>query len=221
MRAAPLTILWHANGHPTFLVLLDANPAPWLLDPLDFLLIENQLASAEPLGLDDLAVAMPPCKVPNLGTEVAVGAGAGAGARAAASRADKGHGAHRYLFDKIGGRGGGVRGARGAGRVRSRGRNITNDRLLLYHLGNRRGRRRRRRLHEDGGRRLLVHDHSRRRRRKWGHRGWWRGQRLDDRLLPFLHKIASFGSGAKMFELACGTRLVRVRENERIEDFWQ
>ncbi|KUI59108.1 hypothetical protein VP1G_11125 [Cytospora mali] len=57
-RTAPLTILGHADGHPTFLVLFDANPAPRLLNPLHLLLEQHQLSAAEPLGLDEFAVAV-------------------------------------------------------------------------------------------------------------------------------------------------------------------
>lgn len=39
-----LSIFGYADGHPTFLVLLDARTAPWLLDPLNFLLVDDKLA---------------------------------------------------------------------------------------------------------------------------------------------------------------------------------
>lgn len=57
-RTAPLTILGHADRHPTFLVLLDAHPAPRLLDLFNLLLVQNQLPAAEPFGLDNFPVAM-------------------------------------------------------------------------------------------------------------------------------------------------------------------
>lgn len=39
-----LAILRHADGHPTFLILLNAHPAPRLLNPLDFFLVQDELA---------------------------------------------------------------------------------------------------------------------------------------------------------------------------------
>jgi hypothetical protein len=50
-----LAILGHADGHPTFLVLFDAHTVPRLLDTLDLLLVQHQLARAQALGADQIA----------------------------------------------------------------------------------------------------------------------------------------------------------------------
>lgn len=49
-RSIDSPILRHTDGHPTFLVLLDPHTTPWLLDLLDALLINDELAVAQPLG---------------------------------------------------------------------------------------------------------------------------------------------------------------------------
>ena len=53
-RAPSRSILGHADGHPTFLVLLDAHATPRLDNLLDLLLIDDELARWQALRLDQL-----------------------------------------------------------------------------------------------------------------------------------------------------------------------
>lgn len=50
-----LVVLWYANGHPTFLVLLNPHPASRLLHLLDLLLEEHDGSVGHLLRADELA----------------------------------------------------------------------------------------------------------------------------------------------------------------------
>ncbi|PHH71997.1 hypothetical protein CDD83_5059 [Cordyceps sp. RAO-2017] len=54
---APSSILWYADGQPTFLVLLDARRLGAGHLPLHLLLVDDELAVRQALGADDLALA--------------------------------------------------------------------------------------------------------------------------------------------------------------------
>lgn len=100
-RTAPLTILGHADRHPTFLILLDAHSAPRLLNLLNLLLVQDQFPAAESLGLDDFPVRVAmatlvqlPLEVPNFGPNF----GSRARPRSSPFGPYKGQWPHRYFF---------------------------------------------------------------------------------------------------------------------------
>jgi hypothetical protein len=55
-KGAPSTVFWYADGHPTFLVLLNARRLGVRDEIVDLLLIHHQLTIRQSLCLDDLAL---------------------------------------------------------------------------------------------------------------------------------------------------------------------
>jgi hypothetical protein len=85
-RRAPSPVLWHADGHPTFLVLLDPRRLGVADDALNRLLIQNDLTVGQALGPDELAtpVVLGPVgklalQCADLGTDIPTAAGVRAG----------------------------------------------------------------------------------------------------------------------------------------------
>src|SRR3569833_957999 len=149
-------ILRYADGHPTFLVLLDAHAATRLLDLLHLLLEEHELAVAQALRRHELAVRAP-LAPRQLELEIAdLGADGSLAARVRPVPAvvvvlgrHEGERADGHLGRHLPGPGVDDDGAAVAGRGRgraSRRRDVSDDRLVddLY-VGRRRGV-----AHEDG-----------------------------------------------------------------------